>query len=116
MTTARPDTWQPFRGAFLKQYYPAEVRLQKLSEFKNFTQTPDMSVMEYTSKFNSLGTYALTIMADDTLKMHRFKRGLNSRIQSALAVYQPASFADLMGATIRAETYIKRREDENKNK
>ncbi|XP_073066032.1 uncharacterized protein [Primulina eburnea] len=116
LTADGPFTWQQFREVFLKQYYPAEVRLQKLSEFKNFAQNLDMSVVEYTSKFNSLGTYAPTIMADDTLKMHRFKRGLNSRIQSALAVYQPTSFADLMGAAIRAETDIKRREDENKNK
>ncbi|XP_073277633.1 uncharacterized protein [Primulina huaijiensis] len=107
---------QQFREVFLKQYYPAEVRLQKLSEFENFAQTLDMSVVEYTSKFKSLGTYAPTIMADDTLKMHRFKRGLNIRIQSSLAVYQPTSFADLMGAAIRGETDIKRREDDNKNK
>ncbi|XP_073051286.1 uncharacterized protein [Primulina eburnea] len=116
MTEVGPITWQRFREAFLKQYYPAELRLKLLSEFENFTQTPDMSVAEYTSKFNSLGTYAPAIMADDILKMHRFKRGLNSRIQSALAVYQPTGFDDLMGAAIRAETYIKRREDENKNK
>ncbi|XP_075478906.1 uncharacterized protein LOC142519762 [Primulina tabacum] len=116
MTEVGPITWQRFREAFLKQYYPAELRLKLLSEFENFTQTPDMSVVEYTSKFNSLGTYAPAIMADDILKMHRFKRGLNSHIQSALAVYQPTGFVDLMGAAIRAETDIKRREDENKNK
>ncbi|XP_073046047.1 uncharacterized protein [Primulina eburnea] len=72
--------------------------------------------MEYTSKFNDLGTYVPTIMSDETLKMHRFKKGLNSRIQSALAVYKPSSFADLMGAAMSAETDIKRREEENKNK
>ncbi|XP_073017937.1 uncharacterized protein [Primulina eburnea] len=116
MTEVGPITWKRFREAFLKQYYPAELRLKLLSEFENFTQTPDMSVVEYTSKFNSLGTYAPAIMADDILKMHRFKRGLNSRIQSALSVYQPTGFDDLMGAAIRAETDIKRREDENKNK
>ncbi|XP_075515424.1 uncharacterized protein LOC142550069 [Primulina tabacum] len=75
-----------------------------------------MSVVEYTSKFNALGSYAPAIMADEVLKLHLFKRGLNSRIQSALAVYQPANFADLMGAAIRAETDIRRREGENKNK
>ncbi|XP_073030793.1 uncharacterized protein [Primulina eburnea] len=116
MTEVGAITWKRFREAFLKQYYPAELRLKLLSEFENFTQTPDMSVVEYISKFNSLGTYAPAIMADDILKMHRFKRGLNSRIQSALAVYQPTGFDDLMGAAIRAETDIKRREDENKNK
>ncbi|XP_073153550.1 uncharacterized protein [Henckelia pumila] len=116
MTAAGPITWRQFKDVFLKQYYPAEVRLQKLSEFKNFTQTQDMTVFEYTSKFNSLGTYAPTIMADDVLKMHRFKRGLSSRIQTALAVYHATSFADLMGAAIRAETDIKRRDDKNTNK
>ncbi|XP_073025165.1 uncharacterized protein [Primulina eburnea] len=75
-----------------------------------------MSVVEYTSQFNALGSYAPAIMADEVLKLHRFKKGLNSRIQSALAVYQPANFSDLMGAAIRAETDIRRREGENKNK
>ncbi|XP_073041950.1 uncharacterized protein [Primulina eburnea] len=109
-------TWQIFKREFLKQYYPAEFRLQKLNEFENFRQSPDMTVMEYTSRFNDLGTYVLAIMSEETLKMHRFKKGLNSRIQSALAVFKPSSFADLMGAAMSAETDIKRREEENKNK
>ncbi|XP_073038307.1 uncharacterized protein [Primulina eburnea] len=95
---------------------PAEVRLQKLSEFENLSQAPDMSVVEYTSQFNALGSYAPAIMADEVLKLHRFKKGLNSRIQSALAVYQPTNFSDLMGAAIRAEADIRRREGENRNK
>ncbi|XP_073121822.1 uncharacterized protein [Henckelia pumila] len=109
-------TWQQFCTAFLKQYFPAEVKMQKLNDFENLTQTPDMKVVEYTSKFNELGSYAPKIMGDDDLKLHRFKKGLNSRIQSALAVYQPANFADLMGAAIRAESDIKRRENDFHNK
>ncbi|XP_073049574.1 uncharacterized protein [Primulina eburnea] len=90
MTAAGPMTWQRFREAFLKQYYPAE--------------------------FNALGSYAPAIIADEVLKLHRFKKGLNNMIQSALAVYQPANFLDLMGAAIRAETDIQRKEKEFKNK
>ncbi|XP_075483566.1 uncharacterized protein LOC142523719 [Primulina tabacum] len=116
LTAAGAITWQQFRDVFLKQYFSAEVRLQKLSEFENFSQTLDMSMVDYTSQFNDLGTYSPTIMADEVLKMHRYKKGLISRIRSSLAVYQPTSFADLMGAAIRAETDIKRRENENKNK
>ncbi|XP_075492419.1 uncharacterized protein LOC142530466 [Primulina tabacum] len=116
MTAAGPITWRIFRETFLKQYYPAEVRLQKLSEFENLSQAPDMSVVEYTSQFNALGSYAPAIMADEVLKLHRFKKGLNSRIQSALAVYQPANISDLMGAAIRAEADIRRREGKNRNK
>ncbi|XP_073137800.1 uncharacterized protein [Henckelia pumila] len=103
---AGPVTWQQFSTAFLKQYFPTEVRIQKLSEFENLMQSSDMTVVEYTSKFNELRSYAPTIMGDDELKLHRFKKGLSSRIQSALAVYQPANFADLMGAAIRAESDI----------
>ncbi|XP_073273305.1 uncharacterized protein [Primulina huaijiensis] len=33
-------TWQIFKTKFLKQYYPAEFRLQKLSEFENFKKAP----------------------------------------------------------------------------
>ncbi|KAG6518386.1 hypothetical protein ZIOFF_021861 [Zingiber officinale] len=79
-------------------------------------EAPSMSVVEYTSKFNSLRTYAPTIMVDDTLKLHCFKKGFSSRIQSSLAVYEPTNFADLMEAAIRAEMDIKRREYEGKNK
>ncbi|XP_073294486.1 uncharacterized protein [Primulina huaijiensis] len=109
-------TWQSFKREFLKQFYPAEFRLQKLNEFENFKQTPDMTVMEYTSRFNDMGTYVPTIMSDETLKMYRFKKGLNSRIQSALTVFKPNNFADLMGAAMSAETDIKRCEEEHRNK
>ncbi|XP_073033906.1 uncharacterized protein [Primulina eburnea] len=70
MTAVGPITWRNFRETFLKQYYPAEVRLQKLSEFENLTQAPDMSVVEYNSQFNALGAYAPAIMADEVLKLH----------------------------------------------
>ncbi|XP_042465919.1 uncharacterized protein LOC122048416 [Zingiber officinale] len=52
MTKAGPVT--TIKEMFLKQYYLTEFRLQKLSEFENFTQAPGMPVLEYTSKFNSL--------------------------------------------------------------
>ncbi|XP_073137010.1 uncharacterized protein [Henckelia pumila] len=77
--------------------------------FEAVLPSGDMTVVEYTSNFNELGSYAPTIMGDDELKLHRFKKGLSSRIQSALAVYQPANFADLMEVAIRAESDIKRR-------
>ncbi|XP_073313425.1 uncharacterized protein [Primulina huaijiensis] len=75
-----------------------------------------MTMVEYSSKFHSLGTYSPTIMGDEALKIHRFKKGLNSRIQSGLVVIEPNSFDELMGAAIRAENDIKRREGENKLK
>ncbi|XP_073022270.1 uncharacterized protein [Primulina eburnea] len=116
MAQTGPITWQRFRGAFLKHYFPTAVKLQKMSEFENLKQTPEMTVIDYASKFHSLGTYSPTIMAYETLKIHRFTKGLSSRIQSALAVYEPNNFEDMMGAAIREEADIKRREEENRLK
>ncbi|XP_075500155.1 uncharacterized protein LOC142538742 [Primulina tabacum] len=90
-------TWQTFRREILNQYYPAEFLLQKLSEFENFKQTLGLTVMKYTSRFIDLGTYVPTVMSDETMKMHRFKKGLNSRIQSILAVFRPRNFAEFDG-------------------
>ncbi|XP_073288809.1 uncharacterized protein [Primulina huaijiensis] len=103
-------TWQRFREAFLRHYFPTAIRVQKLSEFESLVQEPNMTVVEYSSKFHSLGTYSPTIMGDEALKIHRFKKGLNSLTQSALTVIEPNSFDELMGAAIRAENDIKRRE------
>ncbi|XP_073289952.1 uncharacterized protein [Primulina huaijiensis] len=116
MLEAEPINWQRFREAFLRQYFRTAVRVQELSEFESLVQETNMTVVEYSTKFHSLGTYSPTIMGDEAWKIHRFKKGLNSRIQSAFAVIEPNSFDELMGASIRAENDIKRREGENKLK
>ncbi|XP_073153027.1 uncharacterized protein [Henckelia pumila] len=116
MIAAGPVIWQQFYTTFLKQYFPEKVLLQKMSDFENLTQNQNMTVVEYISKFNELGTYALAIMADEVPKLNHFKIGLNSQIQSALAFYKPTKFDDLMGAAIRVKIDIKRREDDFKNK
>ncbi|PIN26809.1 hypothetical protein CDL12_00433 [Handroanthus impetiginosus] len=105
-----------FREAYLKHFFPNAVRLQKMTEFDNLTQLPDMSVVEYSARFHSLGKYLPAILADRELKIHKFTRGLKSRIQSALAVFEARSFNELLGAAIRAEADIKRRDEENKLK
>ncbi|KAL0407297.1 UNVERIFIED_CONTAM: hypothetical protein Slati_4043600 [Sesamum latifolium] len=82
-------------------------------EFDNLTQTLGMSVVEYSAKFYALGKYSPTIMSDPQLKIHKFIRGLRSRIQSVLAVYETRSFDELLGAAIRSKADIKRRDEEN---
>ncbi|KAL0449402.1 UNVERIFIED_CONTAM: hypothetical protein Slati_1496600 [Sesamum latifolium] len=52
-------------------------------------------------------------MADPQLKIHKFTRDLKSRIQSALAVFEARTFDELLGAAIRAEVDIRRRNEEN---
>ncbi|KAL0448684.1 UNVERIFIED_CONTAM: hypothetical protein Slati_1424800 [Sesamum latifolium] len=107
MLTEGPITWARFREAYLQHYFPNAIRHQKMAKFDNLTQTLGMSVVEYSAKFHALGKYSPTIMSDPQLKIHKFIRGLRSRIQSALAVYEARSFDELLGTAIRAEADIK---------
>lgn len=70
-------SFQRFREkSFLNQYFPTAIRIQKLAEFESLTQAPGVTVVEYASQFHTLGTYSPTIMADEAMKMHLFKKGL----------------------------------------
>ncbi|PIN16076.1 hypothetical protein CDL12_11278 [Handroanthus impetiginosus] len=116
MLAEGPITWARFREAYLKHFFPNAIQLQKMTEFDNLTQLPDMSAVEYSARFHSLGKYSPAILTDPELKIHKFTRGLKSRIQSTLAVFEARSFDELLGAAIRAEADIKRRDEENKLK
>lgn len=87
-----------------------------MSEFDSLAQAPKMSIDEYSSKFHSLRNYSPTIMAEEALKIYHFKKGLNSRIKSAIFVIEPNRFDELMGSYIRAKNDIKRCEGEYKLK
>ncbi|KAL0440035.1 UNVERIFIED_CONTAM: hypothetical protein Slati_2486500 [Sesamum latifolium] len=108
-----PITWDGFKEAFLWHYFPNAVRLQKMAEFDALIQTPNMSVVEYLPRFHTLGKYSPTIMADPLLKIHKCNKGLKGHIQTALAIYEARSFDELLGAAIRAEADISRRDTEN---
>ncbi|KAK4407932.1 Retrovirus-related Pol polyprotein from transposon.6 [Sesamum angolense] len=82
-------------------------------EFDTLTQAPNMSMVEYLAKFNALETYSPTIMADPKLKIHKFTRGLKSRIQLTLVIFGARTFDELLGAAIKAEVDIRLRDEEN---
>ncbi|PIN16986.1 hypothetical protein CDL12_10354 [Handroanthus impetiginosus] len=98
-----PITWARFREAYLKHFFPNAVQLQKMVEFDNLTQHQNMPMVEYSTRFHSLGKYSPVILADPELKIHKFTRGLKSQIQSTLAVFEATSFDELLGTAIRAE-------------
>ena len=83
-TLPNPTTWEQFKDAFLKTYYPESIRIKRVSEFNSLRQNNDMSVIEYTHKFNTLGRFVPGVMGDEKFKMLRFKEGLLSHIQTGL--------------------------------
>ncbi|KAG8372395.1 hypothetical protein BUALT_Bualt12G0061800 [Buddleja alternifolia] len=68
---------------------------EAIAKFDSITQLPDMSVLEYSTKFHSLGKYSPKIMGDPQLKMHKFTKGWKSQIQLALAVFEARKFDEL---------------------
>ncbi|XP_059281036.1 uncharacterized protein LOC132034677 [Lycium ferocissimum] len=68
-----------FTRAFLDHYLPAEVRRARADEFLLLHQN-NMSVREYSLKFNSLARYAPAMVAEMEDGMHRFVTGLGPHL------------------------------------
>ena len=88
------------------------MRTKRISEFNSLKQGDDMSVIEYTHKFNTQGRFVPRVMKDEKFKMLRFKEGLLSRIHTGLVRDRAQDLSELLNAAIEVETDIKRRDPE----
>lgn len=100
-------TWEVFKGAFLDQYFPSSLRMEKVKVFFNLKQTEEMSVVEYAHTLNPLGKFVPEVMGSDHLKMMRFKEGLLGRIQAKLSFSQ--DYADAFQRSIIIDACIQKR-------
>nr|XP_027099053.1 uncharacterized protein LOC113718341 [Coffea arabica] len=115
-TVAPPVSWTKFREEFLKYFFPPAVRMQKIYQFENLKQTPEISVVQYSNKFMALGRFVPSIMADGELKKYKFIRGLSSRIQTKVNTSYTHTFNDVLDASVKAEADCKRLDEEGRNK
>ncbi|XP_060213892.1 uncharacterized protein LOC132641040 [Lycium barbarum] len=76
---APPPVWQEFTEAFLRHYLPPEIRRARADMFLNLKQG-NMSVREYSLRFNSLARYAPAMVADMGDHVHRFVSGLGPHL------------------------------------
>ncbi|XP_060210481.1 uncharacterized protein LOC132637409 [Lycium barbarum] len=79
---APPAVWFEFTRAFLAHYLPAEIRRARVDEFLLLRQN-NMSIREYSLKFNSLARYAQAIVAEMEDRVHRFVTGLGPHLIKA---------------------------------
>ncbi|MCI56242.1 hypothetical protein A2U01_0077493, partial [Trifolium medium] len=71
------NSWEMFKGEFLRKYFPADINNKKVVEFMELKQG-DMSVAEYAVKFESLCAFSPhynTIEAEND-KCVKFESGL----------------------------------------
>jgi len=78
--------WNKFKEIVKDHFYPISLQKAKESEFMQLQQG-NMSILEYASKFMDLSRFAPTFVADETLKMNRFKAGLNPTIKDRMYVH-----------------------------
>ncbi|XP_070054693.1 uncharacterized protein [Nicotiana tomentosiformis] len=99
------DSWEIFSDAFLDQYLSREIRQARVDQFLALKQS-NMSVREYSLRFDSLARYAPSIVATMRDRIHIFIAGLApgltevcatavlqdsmdiSRIQASLRIYK----------------------------
>ena len=77
--------------------------LIKAVEFRNLVQG-EMSVVEYTHKFNELAQYAPNEVATDEAKKVRYVHSLNPMMQDKLCNVPTPTFNEMVNAAIKAET------------
>ncbi|XP_070049534.1 uncharacterized protein [Nicotiana tomentosiformis] len=76
---APPAEWEDFSEAFLAHYFPREVREARLDHFLSLKQG-DMSVRDYSHKFNSLARYAPDIVRTMRARVHHYVDGLEDHL------------------------------------
>jgi hypothetical protein len=90
-------TWTMFKREFLNMYFPADVRNKKVIEFMELKQG-NMSVAEYTAKFESLCRFAPhynTVEAEYD-KCVKFENGLRPEVKHMIGFSEFRNFATLV--------------------
>jgi len=87
-------TWEAFRGKFLSEYFPDNVRYAKEVEFLQLTQGGKL-VTKYTEKFKHLSRF-YTIPLDEEWRCRKFENGLRGDICLMVAPLSIKDFAALV--------------------
>ena len=104
--------WETFREKFLENYFPVDLRKRKAREFLDLKQG-DMSVGEYTSKFNELLQYWPHHRQEGTDEelCTFYENGLRLEIREAICYLQITNFSQLVTQSRIFETTFKARRE-----
>ncbi|XP_070049753.1 uncharacterized protein [Nicotiana tomentosiformis] len=81
---ASPAIWENISDAFLDQYLPWEIRQARFDQFPALKRG-NMSVREYSLRFDSLAKYAPSIAITMRDRIHGFISGLAPELTEACA-------------------------------
>ncbi|XP_012837830.1 PREDICTED: uncharacterized protein LOC105958366 [Erythranthe guttata] len=95
-------TWEAFKVLFFEKYFSKNVRAQKLKEFLELKQG-NLTVAEFTRRFEQGSLYAPFISKDDTEKMNHYLRGLNPIIKRDVRLTSASTFRGVVDKALEAE-------------
>ncbi|XP_073130844.1 uncharacterized protein [Henckelia pumila] len=101
------STWEEFRTAFHKLYFPPALRQAKASELLSLRQG-SMSIDEYRLKFFELLPYCPQIADSTEAKYNLFLQGLNQEIHDWVAVGNDMTYEGLVSRCHQDEDSILR--------
>ncbi|XP_057744803.1 uncharacterized protein LOC130962634 [Arachis stenosperma] len=103
-------SWDVFRTAFYKKYFPEFVRKAKEMELMQLKQG-SMSVTEYTNKFEELCRFSRVCQGDpetfESWRCIKYQRGLKDSIMTVVAPMEIRVFSDLVNKARVVEEYAK---------
>ncbi|KAG7018141.1 LRR receptor-like serine/threonine-protein kinase EFR, partial [Cucurbita argyrosperma subsp. argyrosperma] len=88
-------TWETFKEAFLKYYYPKETRIKKQQEFNHLTQE-DRTVDQYDQVFMRLRRFAPSLADMEEKQTEKFVLGLNPKTCYMLEAFNPTTYEEAL--------------------
>jgi hypothetical protein len=100
--------WVNFKRLFISHYIPESYQFQMERELNELKQG-NMSVADYTMKFNELVRYVVegNDAPSEAWKMKKYRFGLRADIAHAVSMQQIANFGDLVQKSYHAEANLK---------
>src|SRR3954462_2824835 len=96
-------TWNDFKTAFRARYVPQAIMNRMKAKFRNLVQG-NKTVEAYQREFLRLSRYAEGDLPNDASRQEKFRDGLNTDLQLALALHAFPDFATMVNQTITLET------------
>src|SRR4051812_18044970 len=96
-------TWNDFKTTSRARYVPQAFMNHMKDEFRNLVQG-NKNVEAYEREFLRLSRYVASDLPNDASRKEKFRDGLNSDLQLALALHVFPDFATMVNQTITLET------------
>ncbi|XP_038706987.1 uncharacterized protein LOC120002337 isoform X2 [Tripterygium wilfordii] len=88
-------TWASLERLFMQHFVPNSYRTEKAKEFLTLVQIPDMSVAEYSYKFEELYEFGKMYAPDEGSKAERFRQGLMPNVGAPLVSMRVTTYDEM---------------------